>query len=33
MIHSFLDAPKLMDYENIMNSIALSQKNYLLGLF
>ncbi len=33
MIHNFLDAPKTMDYENIIYIIAPNQKFHLLGLF
>jgi hypothetical protein len=33
MIHNFLEAPKIMDYENIMYIIAASQHFHLLGLF
>jgi hypothetical protein len=33
MIHNFLDAPKIMDYENIIYSIASSQDFHFLGLF
>jgi hypothetical protein len=31
MIHKFLDAPQIMDYENTIYSIAPSQKFHLLG--
>jgi hypothetical protein len=33
MIHNFLDAPKIIDYENTIYSIAPSQKFHPLGLF
>jgi len=33
MIHKFLDAQKIMDYENIIYSIAPSQNFDILGLF
>jgi hypothetical protein len=33
MINNFLDAPKIMDYENTVYSIALSQNFRRLGLF
>jgi len=33
MIHNFLDAPKIMDYENTIYSIAPSQKFHPLSLF
>jgi hypothetical protein len=33
MIHNFLDAPKIMDYENTISSIAPSQNFHPLGLF
>jgi hypothetical protein len=33
MIHKFLDAPKIMDYENIIYSIAPNQNFHPLGLF
>jgi hypothetical protein len=33
MVHKFLDAPKIMDYENTIYYIAPSQNFYLLGLF
>jgi len=33
MIHNFLDAPKIMDYENTIYSITLSQYFHPLGLF
>jgi hypothetical protein len=33
MIHNFLDAPKIMDYENIIYSITPSQNFHPLGLF
>jgi len=31
MIHKFLDVPQIMDYENIIYSIAPSQKFHPLG--
>jgi hypothetical protein len=31
--YNFLDAPKIMDYENTIYSIAPSQEFHLLGLF
>jgi hypothetical protein len=33
MIHNFLEAPKIMDYENTIYFIALSQHFHPLGLF
>jgi hypothetical protein len=33
MIHNFLDAPKIMDYENTISSIAPSQNFHPLSLF
>jgi hypothetical protein len=33
MIHNFLDAPKIMDYENTIYSIAPSQNFQPLDLF
>jgi len=33
MIHIFLDVPKIMDYENIIYSIAPSQNFHPLSLF
>jgi len=33
MIHNFLEAPNLIDYENIIYSIAPNQHFHLLGLF
>jgi hypothetical protein len=33
MIHSFLNVPKLMDYENHIYSITPSQNFHPLGLF
>jgi hypothetical protein len=33
MIHNFLEAPKTMDYENRMYTIAPSQHFHLLSLF
>jgi hypothetical protein len=33
MIYNFSDVPKIMDYENIIYSIAPSQNFHLLGLF
>ncbi len=33
MIHNFLDALKIMDYENIIYFIAPNQDFHLLGLF
>jgi hypothetical protein len=33
MIHNFLDALKIMDYENIIYSIGPNQNFHLLGLF
>ncbi len=33
MIHNFLNAPKIMDYENTIYSNALSQNFHPLGLF
>jgi hypothetical protein len=33
MIHKFLNDPKIMDYENIIYFIALSQNFQPLGLF
>jgi len=33
MIHNFFDAPKIMDYESIIYSIAPSQNFHPLGLF
>jgi hypothetical protein len=33
MIDNFLDVPKIMDYENIIFSIAPNQNFHLLGLF
>jgi hypothetical protein len=33
LIHNFLNAPKIMDYENIIYLIAPSQNFHLLGLF
>jgi hypothetical protein len=33
MIHNCLDIPKMMDYDNTIYSITLSQNFHLLGLF
>jgi hypothetical protein len=33
MIHNFLDAPKIMDYENTIYSITSNQNFHPLGLF
>ncbi len=33
MIHNFLNAPKIMDYENTIYSIAPNQNFHPLGLF
>ncbi len=33
MVHNFLDAPKIMDYENTIYYIIPSQNFHLLGLF
>jgi hypothetical protein len=33
MIHNFLEAPKIMDYESIIYSITSSQHFHLLSLF